>query len=126
MNIVRSMMILFSFSILCNCTNKCITIKSNNNHQKSFGQFYVIRKEANVISKNGILVSSITVKNKKSSSASFQYQVNWKDKNNFIVGQTQPWIPIQVKGSLEKDIKIVAPNVTATGYSINLCELDID
>ena len=117
---------LLSFFLLFGCTtSKCINFfpYDTNNRNTSFGQFH-INKISDDNFKNNMLISSFVVKNNKRSMGSFQYQVNWFDDKGVPVSQTQPWIPIQLNGNLEKNIKIVSPNSNAKKFTVSFCTLN--
>lgn len=66
-----------------------------------------------------LLQAQATVRNTTTFEMDFKYQFRFFDKDGFIVGdESRPWAPVILQGKESKQVKVVAPNPSATTVKI--------
>ncbi|MFZ9034593.1 MAG: DUF1425 domain-containing protein [Francisellaceae bacterium] len=109
--------------LLSGCASQCVSVPSTSKEATSFGSGFGQLKALPPSSRevDGFLQANITVKNKKSSTQNFQYQVQWFDQSGYNTGQPQPWTPVEVYADLSKTLSLTAPMQNARSYNIEFC-----
>jgi len=84
-------------------------------------------KIANPVStrKNDLMVVQFDLVNQRSSQASFQWTVDWYDKQGLKVSDaTQHWEPMRMAGYASQTITIVAPHAEASQWQLQIGSRD--
>ena len=119
--------LLVSMLTLSSCAITCINVPSADFVSKSFWFYFGQLTALSVKNKdvgNGYRQGQVDVKNNKSSNQMFKYRVSWFNKDGVLIGQPQPWTPVQLYPNLTKSIVFTSHSSDAYSYSVAMCRVN--
>ncbi len=112
----------------CDSNPLRLQVKANDQGQSSVKNFYFTNglevHQINGDYENGLYRGRVTLRNARSQTRRLQYQFTWYDKDNHPLVDDSAWTPMIVYGKGERLLVGIAPNETASGFSIGIRDLD--